>query len=50
MSACSRATWIAPTDGFRWERTIADPGFDDALLIVPFGVPEMLDEIRDLLP
>jgi len=31
-------------------RRIADLGFDDALMIVPFGVPEMLDEIRDLLP
>jgi alkanesulfonate monooxygenase SsuD/methylene tetrahydromethanopterin reductase-like flavin-dependent oxidoreductase (luciferase family) len=31
-------------------RRIADLGFDDALLIVPFGVPEMLDEVRELLP
>ena len=31
-------------------RRIADLGFDDALMIVPFGAPEMLDEIRDLLP
>jgi alkanesulfonate monooxygenase SsuD/methylene tetrahydromethanopterin reductase-like flavin-dependent oxidoreductase (luciferase family) len=31
-------------------RRIADLGFDDALLIVPFGAPEMLDEIRELLP
>ena len=31
-------------------RRIADLGFDDALLVVPFGVPEMLDEVRDLLP
>ena len=31
-------------------RRIADLGFDDALMIVPFGVPEMLDGIRDLLP
>ena len=29
-------------------RRIADLGFDDALLIVPFGAPEMLDGIRDL--
>lgn len=31
-------------------RRIEDLGFDDALMIVPFGVPEMLDEIRELLP
>jgi alkanesulfonate monooxygenase SsuD/methylene tetrahydromethanopterin reductase-like flavin-dependent oxidoreductase (luciferase family) len=31
-------------------RRIADLGFDDALMIVPFGAPEMLDEIRELLP
>lgn len=31
-------------------RRIADLGFDDALLIVPMGAPEMLDEIRELLP
>ncbi|MFO1159870.1 MAG: LLM class flavin-dependent oxidoreductase [Reyranellaceae bacterium] len=31
-------------------RRIADLGFDDALLIVPFGAPGMLDEIRELLP
>ena len=31
-------------------RRIADLGFDDALMVVPFGAPEMLDEIRDLLP
>ena len=29
---------------------IADLGFDDALLIVPMGAPEMLDDIRELLP
>ena len=31
-------------------RRIADLGFDDALMIVPFGAPGMLDEIRELLP
>lgn len=31
-------------------RRITDLGFDDALLIVPFGAPGMLDEIRELLP
>jgi alkanesulfonate monooxygenase SsuD/methylene tetrahydromethanopterin reductase-like flavin-dependent oxidoreductase (luciferase family) len=31
-------------------RRIADLGFDDALLIVPFGAPDMLDEICELLP
>ena len=31
-------------------RRIQDLGFDDALMIVPFGAPEMLDEIRELLP
>lgn len=31
-------------------RKIADLGFDDALLIVPMGAPDMLDEIRELLP
>ena len=31
-------------------RRIADLGFDDALLIVPMDAPEMLDEVRELLP
>jgi len=31
-------------------RRIADLGFDDALLIVPMSAPDMLDEIRELLP
>lgn len=31
-------------------RRIEDLGFDDALMIVPFGVPDMLDDIRGLLP
>lgn len=31
-------------------RRIAGLGFDDALLIVPMDAPEMLDEIRELLP
>jgi alkanesulfonate monooxygenase SsuD/methylene tetrahydromethanopterin reductase-like flavin-dependent oxidoreductase (luciferase family) len=31
-------------------RRLQDIGFDDALLIVPFGAPEMLEEVRALLP
>ena len=31
-------------------RRLRDIGFDDALLIVPFGAPEMLEDIRALLP
>lgn len=31
-------------------RRLQDLGFDDALLIVPFGVPEMLEDVRALLP
>jgi alkanesulfonate monooxygenase SsuD/methylene tetrahydromethanopterin reductase-like flavin-dependent oxidoreductase (luciferase family) len=31
-------------------RRLQDIGFDDALLIVPFDVPEMLEDVRALLP
>jgi alkanesulfonate monooxygenase SsuD/methylene tetrahydromethanopterin reductase-like flavin-dependent oxidoreductase (luciferase family) len=31
-------------------RRLEDMGFDDTLLIVPFGAPEMLDDVRALLP
>ena len=31
-------------------RRLEDMGFDDALLIVPFDVPDMLEEVRALLP
>jgi alkanesulfonate monooxygenase SsuD/methylene tetrahydromethanopterin reductase-like flavin-dependent oxidoreductase (luciferase family) len=37
---------------FRFDRLrrLADIGFDDALLIVPFDAPDMLDDVRALLP
>jgi alkanesulfonate monooxygenase SsuD/methylene tetrahydromethanopterin reductase-like flavin-dependent oxidoreductase (luciferase family) len=31
-------------------RKLEDIGFDDALLIVPFDAPDMLEDVRALLP
>ena len=31
-------------------RRLEDIGFDDALLIVPFDAPDMLEDVRALLP